>query len=359
MNQNDRTRYLGFVPLAWAAIFILGFAGVAQASYAQMRLDGIELILAFLLAVAYGVLVDLLLFAGLFRYRAAAVLGSTLGLALACLLVVLSGPALAQTGFAKVVSGRAGIFALIVTSAVFVPFIVAAPLGQHLALRRGLRRPRWLSVWMVVQLALLPAFVALEVSDQYFGQQEYAAGNAAGRRVAAGEFTAVVERVSQRRVRIWGTPWSSPWVATPSAKPLELLSGWVLGVALGLDASAPIGTNEPLRGDDRAALQKLVDTHLLGYAVPHIRAKLLWDALEPGTFSQQLVPTQVLEETIPVLLDRFEKHGAARFCPAGRMNAADRAAWLKLVRDRAQAFQFRPPWNEYLKRAEAICPGAE
>jgi hypothetical protein len=51
------------------------FATAAQASYGQMRLDGIGFFLVFVLIVAYGVLVDVALIARFFRHRAVLVGG--------------------------------------------------------------------------------------------------------------------------------------------------------------------------------------------------------------------------------------------------------------------------------------------
>ena len=53
-------------------------ATCAHASYGQMRLDGIELFLAFLLMVFYGFVVDLALIIRIFRHRAA-MLGGIIG----------------------------------------------------------------------------------------------------------------------------------------------------------------------------------------------------------------------------------------------------------------------------------------
>jgi hypothetical protein len=56
------------------ALFLLAscaLAAAAHASYGQMRLDGIGLLLAFVVIVAYGVIVDVALIARIFRYRAA------------------------------------------------------------------------------------------------------------------------------------------------------------------------------------------------------------------------------------------------------------------------------------------------
>lgn len=108
--------------------------------------------------------------------------------------------------------------------------------------------------------------------------------------------------------------------------------------AIGMDASALIALKEPLGAPDRAALRTLMDRHFVRYSVPHIRVRLLGlDALEPGSFSAQLAPTSepvprsVSEEEVPVLLERLEKYGEARFCPGGRMMEADRTALNALV----------------------------
>src|SRR5512134_3597721 len=72
------------------AFFLLAscaLATAAHASYGQMRLDGLGLLLAFALTVAYGVIVDAGLLVRIFRYRAALVIGSILALAVVFLLL--------------------------------------------------------------------------------------------------------------------------------------------------------------------------------------------------------------------------------------------------------------------------------
>lgn len=123
-----------------------------------------------------------------------------------------------------------------------------------------------------------------------------------------------------------------------------------------MDDYALIAANEPLSAPDRAALRTLMDRHLTRYAVPNIRGKLLWDTLEPGGFSAMLVPERVSEEAIPVLVVRLEKHGEARLCPGGRMIDADRAALNALLLAKGQPYGMRPPWNDYQRRVERLCP---
>lgn len=132
-----------------------------------MRLDGPGLALAFALAVAYGLIVDPALFARIFRYRAALVVGSAL-------------------------------VVLVATSAVFLPFIVIAPFAQYLAMRHGRRWPGWIAAWMALQLALLPAFFILGVTDRYYRHQEFVAGHAEGHQARAGEPGALLECAEQR-----------------------------------------------------------------------------------------------------------------------------------------------------------------
>jgi hypothetical protein len=136
-----------------------------------------------------------------------------------------------------------------------------------------------------------------------------------------------------------------------------------------MDASELIGTSEPLSAPDRTALRALV-TGYLGSSAPRARAKLLWDALEPGGFARQLAPAGVNEmgavdeEVIPVLIERLEKHAGARLCPEGRMMDADRAVLNALVQAKGRAWnvetrahEMRPQWDEYRLRVERLCRG--
>lgn len=345
-------------------------AASAHASYAQMRLDGVGLTLAFVLAVAYGLIVDLALFARIFRFRAALIIGSIFALVVVSLLLSQAASPSERTGFFKGPPGGSALVALVATSAVFLPFIVIAPFAQYLAMREGRRWPGWIAAWMALQLALLPAFFILDRTDEYFRRQEYAAGHAEGRQAGAGELAALLERAEQEPERIWGTRWTSPWWQKPPAALSYRPSGWIFGLAIGMDASALIAANEPLGAPDHAALRTLMNRHFLRYAVPNIRAKLLWDALEPGGFSRQLAPKgvsevgEVNEEVIPVLLERIEKSGEARLCPGGRMMDADRAVLNALVLAKGRvwnvatrAYEMRPQWDNYQRRVERLCPG--
>ena len=314
------------------AFFLLALmlAASAQASYGQMRLDGIGLALAFILIVGHGLLVDGALFVRLFRYRTALVAGFLVAAVLAFFWVSQVASSSERLGFFK---GGSELVVFAVASAVFLPFIFIAPFAQYRAMREGRRWPDWIVAWMAVQFALLPGFFALGVMDERFAQREREAGQAEGSRVAAGGLAAILELAGKRHERIWGTGWTYPWTldATPRA------SAWNAGLATGVDGSALVAANEPLGEADRAALQSLMDKPWASYAVPQIRAKLLWDALEPGDFSRQLAPHGVTggytvsEEVFPVLLERLEKHGAARLCPGGRMMDADRAVLNELV----------------------------
>lgn len=345
-------------------------AASAHASYGQMRLDGLGFLLAFALTVVYGLAVDLGLFIRIFRYRAALVIGFIFALAAVFLLLGLAASPSERAGFFGGAPGGAQLVLLVVTSAVFLPFIVIAPFAQYLAMRHGRRWPGWITAWMALQLALLPGFLVLAGTDEYFWQQEYAAGQAEGREVRAGGLGGILERAERRRERIWGTGWTYPWQQKPPAGFLARPSGWILGLAQSMDASALIAANEPLSAADRAALRALVDRHFLRYAVPNIRAELLWDTLEPGGFSRQLAPKgvdeagAVGEEVIPVLLEQLEKHGEARLCPGGRMMDADRAVLNALVLKKGrvwnvakQAYEMRPDWDSYQARVERLCRG--
>lgn len=322
-----------------------------------MRLDGVGLALAFVLTVAYGLIVDLALFARIFRYRAALVSGSIFALVVVLFLVSQAASPSERTGFFKGPPGGAALVVLVATSAVFLPFIVIAPFAQYLAMRHGRRWPGWIATWMALQLALLPAFFILGFTEQNYRKQEYVAGFAEGRQARAGELGALLERAEQRDERIWGTGWTYPWrQKRPDASPARP-SGWIFGLAIGLDGCALIATNEPLSAPDRASLRTLMDRHLSRYAVPNIRAKLLWDTLEPGGFSATLAPELVSEEAIPVLLVRLEKYGEARLCPGGRIMDVDRSALNALLLDKGQHYDMRPPWSDYQQRVERLCPG--
>ena len=332
-----------------------------------MRLEGVALILAFLLMIGYGLIVDVGVIARLFRHRAAVLVGLILASAVAFLILSLAASSTERAGFFKLLSGGSGLVILVVTAAVFLPFVFVAPVAQYMALRDGGRWPAWVAAWIGLQFALLPAFVTLAFTDYYFWQQEYAAAQAEGREAKAGELGALLERAEQRHERIWGTGWTYP----SRAKPLQGAtdhSGWIIGLALGIDASAPIAANAPLGTPDRAALLALMQRHFVGFAVPNIRAKLVWDALEPGRFATQLAPNGVSdpgavnEEVIPVLLERLEKHADARLCPGGRMMDDDRAVLRALVLEKgrvwsvpAQAYEMRQPWDGYPKRVEQLC----
>lgn len=327
-------------------------AASAHASYAQMRLDGLGMLLAFALVVSYGLFVDVALLARLFRSRAALVIGSIVALVLAYFLVGQIASPSERAGFFNQFSGGSGLVVLAATSAVFLPFIFIAPFAQYLALRDERRWPRWITAWMALQVALIPAFVTLAFTDERYRKQDYAAGHAEGHQVRAGEFAALLERAKQRPERIWGTGWTYPW---PPKPPADTVSGWASGVAIGVDASAPMTADEPLSESDRRALRALGSG-------PNIRAKLLWDTLRPGNFSARLGPESgdvalVSDDVVPVLLARLEKYGEARLCPGGRMMDADRATLHKVVLDKGRPYQMRSPWDGYLQRVEQLCPG--
>jgi hypothetical protein len=137
-----------------------------------------------------------------------------------------------------------------------------------------------------------------------------------------------------------------------------------------MDDSALIAASEPLSAPDRGALRTLIAGHFGFYAHPNTRAKLLWDALEPGGFSKQLAPSGLTEmgvvdeEVIPVLLERLEKYSDARLCPGGRMMDADRALLNALVLKKGlvwsvekRADEMRPQWENYPQRVERLCRG--
>jgi len=322
---------------AFLFLALLALAASAHASYGQMRLEGVALALAFVLVVGYGLLVDGALFAGLFRYRAALVAGTIVAAVLAFFLLSQAASPVERLGFFKEGSE---LVVTTVASAVFLPFIFVAPFAQYRAMRGGRRWPDWVVAWMAVQVVLLPGFYALAIMDERFAHQERTAGQAEGGEVAAGGLGGILELAAKKHERIWGTGWTYPWALDDTPRD----SAWNLGLATGVDGSALIAANAPLGETDRAALQTLMEKLWASYAVPQIRTKLVWDALEPGAFSRQLAPqgvnegVTVSEEVIPVLVARLETDGAARLCPGGRMMDADRAVLTALVQAKVDLY---------------------
>jgi hypothetical protein len=312
-------------------------AASAQASYGQMRLDGVGLFLALALTVVYGLFVDIGLLAGLFRHRAGLIGGLFVAVAMIGVVAVMVVSPNERAGFFGGAPGGAPLVILLATGAVFFPFIVIAPFAQYRAPREEGRTPGWVFAWMALQPALLPAFFVLANTEEHFWKQEYAAAQAVGRDTRAGGFGLIETSADRRHERIWGTGWSYPWHLQSPSGYLPRRSGWIAGLAQGVDASAPIAANEPLSAPDRAMLRTLVERHFTGYAIPNIEAKLMWDALEPGNFSRQLAPRGlsepgvVSEEVIPRLLVRLEQQGELRVCPGGHMMDADRALLNKIV----------------------------
>ena len=205
-----------------------------------MRLDGIELFLAFALVVTYGLIVDLALFIKLFQYRAVLVVGIIVALVVNFLLLVQAAPPSERAGLFNVYPGGREQVLLVVTSAVFLPFILIAPFAQYLAMRHGRRWPGWITAWLALQLALLPAFLVLAGTEEYFWNQEYAAGRAVGLEVRAGGLGEIRELAEQRHERIWGTGWAYPWQQKPSSSVTYRRSAWIHGLAKGVDDSTPI-----------------------------------------------------------------------------------------------------------------------
>ena len=258
-----------------------------------MRLDGIGLLLAFALTVAYGVIVDVALFARIFRYRAALVGGLIVALLMIILLVGLAASPSERAGFFNGAPGGAALVVLSMTGAIFLPFIVIAPLAQYRAMRQRRRWPGWVTAWMALQVALLPGFIVLANTEEHFWKQEYAAGQAVGREAGAGGLGVIRESAEQSHERIWGTGWTYPWHPEPPSGYLARRSGWIAGLAKGVDDSALIAANEPLSEPDRTVLRTLIERHFAGYAIPNINTKLIWDALEPGGFSRQARPSRI------------------------------------------------------------------
>ena len=331
------------------AVFLLAACALAvsaHADYGQMRLDGIGLFLAFLLSIAYGLIVDVALIARLFRYRAVLVVGLVLAAIVIVLLLLTLASQGERTGFFKGAPGGAPLVVLLVTSAVFLPFIVIAPVVQYRAIHEGRGWPHWITAWMVLQVALVPVFMLLASTDQKFRERDYAAGFALGRETVAGGFDAIREHADGQRERIWGTGWTMPWKPAVPPGSRTRMSGWMAGLAKGVDASAPIAADTPLSEPDRSVLQTLLDGHFVGYATPNVRTKLIWDALEPGAFARQLAPNGLheqgvisdIEEVIPRLLVRLEKDSSGRLCPGGQMMDADRAILREFVLEKVKIY---------------------
>ena len=329
----------------------------AHGDYGQMRLEGASLWLAFALSVAYGLIVDVALIARIFRYRAVLIVGLILGLLLIVLLLAQAASPSELAALDKGALGGASMVVMLVTSVVLLPFIVIAPIAQYRALRDERPWPGWITAWMVLQVALVPAFFILASMEDTFREQEYAAGLAVGREASAGGFGVILERADQQPDRIWGTAWTTPWKPEPPSGNRLRRSRWFAGLARGIDGSTPIAANEPLSEPDRTALLTLVERYFFWYAALNVRTKLIWDALEPGDFARQLAPYGlnergvVSEEIIPLLLVRFEKDGGARLCPDGRMMDADRAILKELVL--AKVSDYDEARKRDLKSAEA------
>jgi len=313
--------------------------------------DGAALLLVFALTLAYGLLVDLIVLANLFRHRAAVIVACIATLAVVLPLATLAALPTERTAFFRVFFGGSGPIVFALTSAVLLPFLFVAPVAQYRAVSHGRPSPVWILRWMALQPALLAAFILLPVSNYYYGRADYTAGRDAGRTANAGQLSTLLERAGERRGRFWGTGWH--------LGPRGTASDWIAGLAIGIDASALIATNAPLSGSDRAALLALTEQYFSRYAVAHVRAKLLFDALEAGSLAASLDPALISEETVPVLLERLEQDGEARLCPGGRMLDTDRAALRALVLAKGidNYHEMRPTWAEYLQRSERLCSG--
>jgi len=408
--EDAKTVLTGRLNQAFILLAACALAVSAHADYGQMRFEGASLWLAFALLVAYGLFVDVALIARIFRYRTILIVVLIVSVLMIALLLGQAASPSEREALDKGVPGGASTVVMLVTSVVLLPFIVIAPIGQYLAMRNERPSPRWITAWMVLQVALVPGFFILANMEDKFQEQEYEAGLAVGREASAGGFGAILERADQQRDRIWGTAWTTPW-KEESLSAYRVRSRWFAGLAKGLDESAPIAANEPLSEPDRTALRTLIERYFFWYATLNVRTKLIWDALEPGKFSRQLAPYGlnergvVSEEIIPLLLVRLEKDGGARLCPGGQMMDADRAILKELVlakvsdydearkRDLASAeeekkldaemaaapAQYRllyeaaralkessgvrdsklPDWSDYPQRVEQLCRGSE
>ena len=148
---------------AAALLLACALAATADASYGQMRLDGIGLALAFVLVVGWGLMLDVILLAPaqVLRRRGAAIACTVIGgLVVLCFLAMLAMPA-ERAGFFKGPPAGGALAASLATCAVFLPFVLFAPWAQHRALLEAAARPRWIRIWMWAQPALLVAVVAL------------------------------------------------------------------------------------------------------------------------------------------------------------------------------------------------------
>lgn len=342
------------------ALFLIAcaLAAPAYASYGQMRLAGAVPLLAFGLAIAWAIVVDVLVVARVFRSRAMLVLAIAIGIgALALLAGALAIPG-ERDGFFNGAPGGAMLVVLAVCCTVVLPFMLVGPIAQYRALRDGRGSPAWITLWLAAQVALLPGFFAMASLDERFGAAERAEAFALGRDARPGGFAALLARADAQRERVWGTPWTLPMRQQPPTGYVPRFSQWMAGLAGGIDASTPIAANEALAEADRAALGTLLERHLMLYATPQLRTKLLWDALEPGAFARQLAPHGlgesgvVGEELLPLLLDRLEQDRSARLCPDGRMDDADRALLRELVARKARAY------DEARARDEAVAQRA-
>ena len=148
---------------------------------------------------------------------------------------------------------------------------------------------------------------------------------------------------------------TDPWPQTPASRSHDLPSGWVTGLAMGIDESALILANEPLGAPDSAALRTFIDRHCARFAIPHIHARLLCDRLTPGHFAAELDPMKVSVDVFPPFLERLERYGAERLCPDGLMVEEDRAALMALLLALGGPYDMRAPWDDYQRRAERLC----
>ena len=106
------------------------------------------------------------------------------------------------------------------------------------------------------------AFLVLEKTEEHFWKQEYAAGQAVGREARAGGLGVIRESAEQQHERIWGTGWTYPWHQEPPSGYRARRSGWIAGLAKGVDDSALIAANEPL-GEPRITSYNVCYTKLL------------------------------------------------------------------------------------------------
>lgn len=331
----------------------------AHASYGQMRLDGLLTFLGLVVFFCHVGLVNLLLYGKLFRKRALVVAAGVVSLALAAFLIFVISSPNEMAGVAKLFSYGLARILLAIALVATLPYVLLAPIAQFSAVDDGLPSPRWVSLGLSLQMALVPALIALSFVDDAIRQKEFAAGRSEGMAVKAGDLSSLLQRAEQRRERIWATPWFYPWRERSSTTSYFPSSGWVGGMGLGLNDSPLIATIAPLGAEDGRALATLAHQYVVPGVAPNVYFKLVWDALQPGGEYLKFETVWIRDEMLLPLLERLESEGEARLCANGRMERRTRDilrnAYVARAEDRGNA----SPWSDYVKRVARICPNAD